>query len=58
MPIQKLDSVLSLGYGHSAGEIAATTRRLIDSVNVVVNRPAAETGLDLLEDGGDFCPMA
>ena len=50
--------VLSRGYGHPAGEIAATVRRLIDSANVVVNRPAAEAGLDLLEAGGDFADGA
>ncbi|WP_428554912.1 hypothetical protein [Reyranella sp.] len=46
------------GYGHSVGEIAATVRRLIDSANVVVNRPAAEAGLDMLEAGGDFADGA
>ena len=50
--------VLSRGYGHSAGEIAATVRRLIDSANVVVDRPAAQAGLDLLEAGGDFADGA
>lgn len=46
--------VLRQGYRHSTGEIAATIRRLIDSANVAVNRPAAEAGLALLEAGGDF----
>jgi len=46
--------VLSQGYRHSAGEIAAAIRRLIGSANVVVNRPAAEAGLTLFEAGGDF----
>ncbi len=46
--------ILSQGYKHSAAEIAAAIRRLIDSANVVVNRPAAEAGLALLEAGGDF----
>lgn len=46
--------VLSRGYGKSAVEIAAAARRLIDSANVVVNRPAAEAGLAVLEAGGDF----
>jgi len=50
--------VLSRGYGKSAGEIAGTVRRLIDSANVVVNRPAAEAGLALLEAGGDFADGA
>jgi predicted nucleic-acid-binding protein len=34
--------------------IGNAIRRLIDSANVVVNRPAAETGLTVLEAGGDF----
>jgi predicted nucleic-acid-binding protein len=50
--------VLSRGYGNSSEEIAATIRRLIDSANVVVDRPAAEAGLDLLEAGGDFADGA
>src|SRR5438067_187061 len=35
-------------------KIAVAIRRLIGSANVVVNRPAAEAGLALLEAGGDF----
>jgi predicted nucleic-acid-binding protein len=46
--------VLSRGYGISTAEIAETIRRLIDSVNVAVDRPAAKAGLALLEAGGDF----
>jgi predicted nucleic-acid-binding protein len=46
--------VLSRGYKIPADEIAAGFRRLIDSANVVVNRPAAEAGLAHLEAGGDF----
>jgi predicted nucleic-acid-binding protein len=46
--------VLSQGYKHSAGAIAAAVRRLVNSANVVVNRPAVEAGLSLLEAGGDF----
>jgi predicted nucleic-acid-binding protein len=46
--------VLSQGYKHSAGEIAATVRRVVNSANVVVNRQAVEAGLELLEAGGDF----
>jgi predicted nucleic-acid-binding protein len=46
--------VLSQGYKHSAAEIAQVLRRLIDSTNVTVNRPAAEAGLAVLEAGGDF----
>jgi len=46
--------VLSQGYRTSASEIAAAIRRLMNSDNVVVNRPAAEAGLALLDAGGDF----
>lgn len=50
--------VLTQGYRISATEIAAVVRRLIDSENVVVDRPAAEAGLILLEAGGDFADGA
>ncbi len=46
--------VLSQGYKIPSGEIADAIRRLIDGANVVVNRPAAEAGLALLDAGGDF----
>ena len=46
--------VLSRGYKIPAEEISEGFRRLIDSVNVVVNRPAAEAGLAHLDAGGDF----
>ena len=46
--------VLSQGYKHSAADIAETIRFLLAGANVVVNRPAAEAGLALLEAGGDF----
>jgi predicted nucleic-acid-binding protein len=35
-------------------DIVATIRNLIDGESVVVNRPAAEAGLALLDAGGDF----
>jgi predicted nucleic-acid-binding protein len=35
-------------------DIAATIRNLVNSANVMVNRPAAEAGLMLLDAGGDF----
>lgn len=50
--------VLSQGYRHSTVEVAGAVRRLIDSANVVMNRPAAEAGLALLEAGGDFADGA
>jgi len=46
--------VLSQGYKIPSAEIAEAIRRLMNSVNVVVNRPAAEAGLALLDAGGDF----
>jgi predicted nucleic-acid-binding protein len=46
--------VLSQGYKIPAAEIAEAIRRLMNSVNVVANRPAAEAGLALLAAGGDF----
>jgi predicted nucleic-acid-binding protein len=39
-------------------DIAATIRNLIDGESVVVNRPAAEAGLALLDAGGDFADGA
>src|SRR5437879_1471436 len=46
--------VLSQGYKISSADIAEAIRRLMNSANVVVNRPAAEAGLALLDAGGDF----
>jgi predicted nucleic-acid-binding protein len=46
--------VLSQGYKIPTGDIAEAIRRLMNGANVVVNRPAAEAGLALLEAGGDF----
>lgn len=46
--------VLSQGYRIPSAEIAETIRRLVNSTNVVVNRPAVEAGLALLDSGGDF----
>jgi predicted nucleic-acid-binding protein len=46
--------VLSQGYKIPTSEIAETIRRLINAANVVVNRPAAEAGLALLDARGDF----
>jgi predicted nucleic-acid-binding protein len=46
--------VLSQGYRISSRDIAQAIRRLTNSANVVVNRPAVEAGLALLEAGGDF----
>jgi predicted nucleic-acid-binding protein len=46
--------VLSQGYKIPPHDIAEAIRRLINGANVVVNRPAAEAGLTLLDAGGDF----
>jgi predicted nucleic-acid-binding protein len=42
------------GYKIRLSDIAGTIRSLLDGANVVVNRPAAEAGLALLDAGGDF----
>jgi predicted nucleic-acid-binding protein len=46
--------VLSRGYSVPSHDITETVRRLMNSENVVMDRPAAEAGLALLQAGGDF----
>ena len=46
--------VLQRVYGFGRVEIVAAIEALIDSGNVVVNRPAVEAGLAIFDDGGDF----
>ncbi|MBR1092519.1 type II toxin-antitoxin system VapC family toxin [Bradyrhizobium manausense] len=46
--------VLSRGYKTSTVNIAASIRHLINASNAVVDRPAVEAGLVLLDAGGDF----
>jgi predicted nucleic-acid-binding protein len=46
--------VLRRGYKRSVVDIAKAIRHLMDSANVVMNRPAVEAGLAVLEAGGDF----
>jgi predicted nucleic-acid-binding protein len=46
--------VLTQGYKVPPGRVADAIRRLINGANVVVNRPAAEAGLALIDAGGDF----
>jgi predicted nucleic-acid-binding protein len=46
--------VLAQGYRIPAPEIAEVVRRLVNSANVVVNRPAVDAGLAQLDAGGDF----
>ena len=50
--------VLTRGYRRSAMEVAAAMRKLIESADVLVDRPAAEAGLAVLERGGDFADGA
>jgi predicted nucleic-acid-binding protein len=57
LPLQALCElvwVLSQGYKIPSAEIAEAIRRLINGMNVMVNRPAAEAGLAQLDAGGDF----
>jgi predicted nucleic-acid-binding protein len=46
--------VLSQGYKIPPRDIVEAIRRLMNGANVLVNRPAAEAGLALLDAGGDF----
>jgi predicted nucleic-acid-binding protein len=46
--------VLRRGYKKSISDISDAILRLMKSANVVVNRPAIEAGLSVLDAGGDF----
>ncbi len=46
--------VLDRSYKTARANISAAIRRLLDLHNVVVNRPAVEMGLRMLDAGGDF----
>ena len=46
--------VLAQGYKIPLSDIAETIRRLVNGANIVVNRPAVDAGLALLDAGGDF----
>ena len=46
--------VLRRGYKKSVPEVSGAIRRLMKSANVVMNRPAVEAGLSVLDAGGDF----
>jgi len=50
--------VLRQGYKRPTAEIADAIRILTDSSNVVVNQPAVEAGLAVLDKGGDFADGA
>lgn len=46
--------VLRRGYKKSSSDISDAIHRLMNSANVVMNRPAIELGLSILDAGGDF----
>lgn len=46
--------VLDRRYDVARADITEAIRRLVETRNVVVNRPAVEWGLSALEAGGDF----
>lgn len=46
--------VLRRVYGFDNEAIAAAIRALLNTENLVMNRPSVEAGLALLEAGGDF----
>lgn|SRR5574337_47913 len=46
--------ILRQGARLSKEDVSAAIRALLDAGNVVMNRPAVEAGLALLEAGGDF----
>ncbi|WEZ85402.1 type II toxin-antitoxin system VapC family toxin (plasmid) [Rhizobium sp. 32-5/1] len=46
--------ILRRGAKLSKEDVAVTIRDLMDAGNVVMNRPAVEVGLAILEAGGDF----
>lgn len=46
--------ILRQGAKLSKEDVAASIRALLDAGNVVLNRPAVEAGLALLDAGGDF----
>ena len=46
--------VLRRGYKKSASDVSDAIRRLMKSAHVIMNRPAVEAGLSVLNAGGDF----
>jgi predicted nucleic-acid-binding protein len=46
--------VLQRGYKKPVLDISDAIRRLMNGVNVVMNRPAVEAALSVLDAGGDF----
>ncbi len=53
-PLCELAWVLARRYHTPRVDIAAAIRRLVETRNVVLNRPAVEAGLGALDAGGDF----
>ena len=46
--------VVTRAYKRSVAEVAAAVRALVEGASVLVDRPAVEAGLSVLESGGDF----
>jgi predicted nucleic-acid-binding protein len=46
--------ILHRSFGTSRRDIAVTIRQLLDTEKIIVNRPAVEAGLAVLDAGGDF----
>lgn len=46
--------VMERSYNAARPDISAAIRRLMNTRNVVVNRPVVEAGLAVLDAGGDF----
>ena len=46
--------VLHRSYDVSRTDIAAVIRHLVNTQNIVLDRPAVEAGLSVLDAGGDF----
>jgi Predicted nucleic-acid-binding protein, contains PIN domain len=46
--------VLHRRYDVSRADIAVAIRQLMNTQNIVLNRPAVEAGLSVLDAGGDF----
>ncbi|MER8581121.1 type II toxin-antitoxin system VapC family toxin [Mesorhizobium sp. M1423] len=46
--------VLARQYQTERENVAAAIRALLNTANVVINRPAVEAGLSVLDAGGDF----
>ena len=46
--------MLSQAYKVRTADIAEAIQRLMNGANILVNRPAVEAGLTMLDAGGDF----